>query len=222
MTSLKLLTLGRPFKFLLLIACFFALVSFDALAMNEHDKMDEHSPKMQMPDEKQHVHQDPPVEIGLDPKLGDTLPLDLTLINEEGESVRLGDLIDRPTLILPIYYSCPNVCNFLQAGVAAAVRDLGRTPGEHYQILSISFDDTELPADARKARKIYTSLAGHGFPDLAWRFMTGDGETTRTLLLAITSCVRVRISCTRLPPLLSVLMARSSAIYTAPGLWQKI
>jgi protein SCO1/2 len=109
------------------------------------------------------------------------LPLDLLLIDETGKSVRLGDLINRPTLILPVYYSCPNVCNFLQAGVAGVVRDLGRMAGKDYQILSISFDDTELPVAARKARKTYTSIAGHGFPKDGWRFLTGDGEATRKL-----------------------------------------
>ena len=129
----------------------------------------------------QHQHQDPPAEIGLEPKLGAVLPLDLTLINEQGVPVRLGDLIDRPTLILPIYYSCPNVCNFMQAGVAGVVKELGRNPEEHYRILSISFDETETPADAIKARQTYTSIAGLDFPDSAWRFLTGDGDTTRKL-----------------------------------------
>ena len=152
-------------------------------AMQEHDKMGEHTPSMTMPmsEDAQHVHQEPPAEIGLDPKLGETLNLDAMLIDELGQPVRLGDLIDRPTLILPIYYSCPNVCNFMQAGVAAVIKDLGRNPEEHYRILSISFDDTETPVDALKARKTYTSLAGHGFPKSAWRFLTGDGETTRKL-----------------------------------------
>ncbi len=179
--SLLLFRLLAP---LLLSACFAASFAFAAPGMPEHDNTGEHAAAMSMGAEKQHLHQAPPAEIGLDPKLGDSLPLDLTLIDEEGKSVRLGDLIDRPTLILPVYYSCPNVCNFLQAGVAGVVRDLGRTAGEHYRILSISFDGTELPADARKARQIYTSLAGHGFPPDAWRFLTGDGETTRQLFAA--------------------------------------
>ncbi len=182
--SVFTLLLSRLLAVTLLTACFTASFSFADTATSDHDKMSEHSPTMPMGAENQHVHQTPPAEIGLDAKLGDTLPLDLTLIDEEGKSVRLGDLIDRPTLILPIYYSCPNVCNFLQAGVAAAVRDIGRTPGEHYRILSISFNETERPEDARKARQTYTSLAGHGFPPEAWRFLTGDGETTRQLFAA--------------------------------------
>jgi protein SCO1/2 len=152
--------------------------------MPEHDKMSEYVSTVQTADAAQHQHQAPPAELGLDPQLGAILPLDLILINEQGEPVRLADLIDRPTLILPVYYSCPNVCNFLQAGVAGVVRDLGRTAGEHYRILSISFDAIDLPADARKARQTYTSIAGHGFPQDGWRFLTGDGETTRKLFAA--------------------------------------
>lgn len=166
---------------MLLLVCLSMSIFSSAFAMQEHDKTGEQPSAMQMPGDKTHQHQEPPAEIGLEPQLGAHLPLDVMLVDEEGQAVRLGDLIDRPTLVLPIYYSCPNVCNFLQAGVAGTVKDLGRNPEEHYRILSISFDDTELPADARKARKTYTSLAGHGFPKSAWRFLTGDGETTRRL-----------------------------------------
>jgi protein SCO1/2 len=175
-----------PFIFNRLLAILF-VVAFSTVypvcvrAMQEHAGMEDQVPATPMSKESQHVHHEPPAEIGLEPQLGVTLPLDLTLTDEQGKPVRLGDLIDRPTLILPIYYSCPNVCNFLQAGVAAAVRDVGRTAGEDYRILSISFDDTERPEDARKARQIYTSLAGHDFPPDAWHFLTGAETTTRAL-----------------------------------------
>lgn len=151
--------------------------------MGDHSRMNDHSESMQMPmtGEKEHVHQEPPKEIGLETKLGETLLLDSMLVDEQGKHVRLGDLIDRPTLILPIYYSCPNVCNFMQAGVAEVVKELGRNPEEHYRILSISFDETDTPADAIKARQTYTSIAGLDFPDSAWRFLTAEGETTRKL-----------------------------------------
>src|SRR5512138_1332818 len=56
--------------------------------------------------------------IGLDEHLGAKIPLDLTFRDETGKSVRLGDLITGSTLILPVYYSCTNVCNYLQVRVA--------------------------------------------------------------------------------------------------------
>ena len=120
---------------MLLLACLSLSFIAPASAMQEDDKMGEHSPAMQMAGDKPHQHQEPPVEIGLESQLGAHLPLDVMLVDEDGQAVRLGDLIDRPTLILPIYYSCPNVCNFLQAGVAGTIKDLGRNPEEHYRIL---------------------------------------------------------------------------------------
>src|ERR1039457_5369493 len=54
---------------------------------------------------------------GLDEHLGGKIPLDLQFRDETGRDVRLGQLITGPTIVLPVYYSCTNVCNFLQGGL---------------------------------------------------------------------------------------------------------
>ena len=54
--------------------------------------------------------------VGLEERLGAKIPLDLTFRDESGRLVRLRDLVTVPTIILPVYYSCTNVCNFLQGG----------------------------------------------------------------------------------------------------------
>lgn len=176
--------LSRSLATLLLTVCFVLLLMPPISAAEKHDKSGMHDPAMPIASPGQHLHQEPPAEIGLDPKTGEYLPLDLILVDEQGGEVRLGDLLDRPTLILPIYYSCPNVCNFLQAGVAGSVKDLGRQPEEDYRILSISFDATDLPTDAVRAKQTYTALAGHGFPEGAWRFLTADSATSKRLFAA--------------------------------------
>ncbi|MDU0458852.1 MAG: hypothetical protein RW306_09005, partial [Geobacteraceae bacterium] len=53
--------------------------------------------------------------IGVDERLGVKIPLDLSFRDESGASVRLADLVSMPTLIIPVYYSCSNVCVFQQA-----------------------------------------------------------------------------------------------------------
>lgn len=137
---------------------------------------------------EEHVHPQPKAgsdAIGVEEKLGETIPLDLTFSDENGNAVRLGELIDVPTIIAPIYYHCPNVCNFLQAGLARSLPKVALKPGEQYQVLSVSFDETETPSLARQSKKNYFAAMQEDFPDQAWRFLTGDKENIKRLTDAI-------------------------------------
>jgi len=123
-----------------------------------------------------------PQDVGLDERLGSHLPLDLSFTDAQGRTVTLRELVSGPTLIVPVYYRCPNVCNFMQAGVASVLRDVKRQPGEEYRVISLSFDETETPRDALKASELYRGLAGKGFPANGWSFLTGSSQNIRTFL----------------------------------------
>jgi protein SCO1/2 len=112
--------------------------------------------------------------VGLDEQLGARLPLDLTFRDEDGRPVRLRELIDKPTVIAPVYYRCPNVCHFLQGELAQALPQLELTAGSDYQVLSISFDETETPELARRNRDTYLTAADGKVLPQGWRFLTGD------------------------------------------------
>jgi protein SCO1/2 len=119
--------------------------------------------------------------VGLEEHLGTRLPLDLTFRDEDGKPVRLGDLITRPTVIAPVYYRCPNVCHFLQGELAQVLPQLKLAAGSDYQVLSISFDDTETPELARRTRDTYLAAAGGKIPAAGWRFLTGDSAAILAL-----------------------------------------
>ena len=124
-------------------------------------------------------------EVGLEEKLGASLPQDLIFRDEGGHSVRLSDLLDRPTVIAPIYFKCPNVCNFLQTSLVEALPQVKMTPEKDFQVLSVSFDETEGPEIALRSKKAYYHALNRDYPDAAWRFLTGDLETIRGLTDAI-------------------------------------
>jgi len=117
--------------------------------------------------------------IGLDEKLGSRIPLDSEFRDDSGRTVRLGELVTGPTIIVPVYYSCTNVCNFLQQGLARALPAVKRMPGKEYRVLSVSFDETETPALAAKYKKMYLTAMNAPFPEDGWHFLTGD---TRNIL----------------------------------------
>lgn len=123
-------------------------------------------------------------QVGIDERLGEKIPLDLSFRDESGKTVSLRSLVAGPTVIVPIYFSCPNVCSFLQGALARTLPEVRRKPGEEYRVLSISFDETETPADARRAKAIYYQAMDHRFPPDAWHFLTGDKPAIDKLLNA--------------------------------------
>jgi protein SCO1/2 len=118
---------------------------------------------------------------GVDERLGARIPLDIAFRDETGGTVRLGDLVTGPTIILPVYYSCTNICNFLQGGLASVLPALQRAPGKEYRVLSISFDETETPELAARYKRMYLAAMNSPFPEEGWRFLTGDAESVRRL-----------------------------------------
>jgi len=116
-------------------------------------------------------------EVGLDEQLGAYIPLNLVFRDEQGNPVSLSDLVDKPTIIAPVYYRCPNVCHFLQGDLARVLPGIKLKAGEDYQVISFSFDDTEQPELAQRSRNTYYAAMKNQYPDQAWRFLTGDLET---------------------------------------------
>ena len=124
---------------------------------------------------------DEATQVGVDERLGAKLPLDLSFRDETGRTVLLRELITGPTVILPVYYGCTNVCNYLQGGLARVLPAIKSTPGTDYRVLSISIDETETPELAAKYQKMYLSAIQAPFQAGAWHFLTGDAASIKAL-----------------------------------------
>lgn len=114
-------------------------------------------------------------------QLGKPVPLELEFTDSTGNPVRLGRLIDRPTLIVPVYYECRNVCNFLLGGLAKVLPQLKLTAGEDYNIITFSIDPTESAALAAHSKKTFLTAVQGPFPAEAWHFLTGKQRNIRRL-----------------------------------------
>jgi protein SCO1/2 len=112
-------------------------------------------------------------EIGIDEKLGGNVALDATFAGEDGSPVTLRQLIHTPTILALVYYNCPNVCDYLLTGVAGVLKGVPAEPGKDFNVVTISIDDRETPADARRARRIGLESIEKPFPPESWRFLTG-------------------------------------------------
>jgi len=120
--------------------------------------------------------------VGVSERLGQQAALDVVLADEDGKRVRFGDLVTMPTLLAPVYYSCPNECNVLLGTLANVLPQVGLTPGRDYQVLAVSFDDRDTPATATKRKGDFLNAGAKGFPPQAWRFLTGDEANIRRLM----------------------------------------
>jgi protein SCO1/2 len=90
----------------------------------------------------------------LERKLNAQIDLDLTFINEEGQSVALRDYFSkgRPVILNLAYYSCPMLCSMVLKGVTNSLREIPWQPGREFEVITISFDprDTTVLAKAKK------------------------------------------------------------------------
>jgi len=118
---------------------------------------------------------------GIEEHLGAKIPLDITFRDESGKKVALAELITGPTVILPVYYRCANVCSVLQARMATALQKLEQKPVEEYRLISVSFDERETPELAARSKQAYLAAIRKPFPPEGWRFLTGDNASIRRL-----------------------------------------
>ncbi|PMP71965.1 MAG: hypothetical protein C0187_02825 [Calditerrivibrio nitroreducens] len=87
---------------------------------------------------------------GIIEKSGHLVAVNTVFLKENGEKIEFKQLLnDTPLIILPVYYSCPNVCNFLMGSVASIINELGVRPIKDYRIISVSFDKNDTPLIAK-------------------------------------------------------------------------
>ncbi len=121
-------------------------------------------------------------KIWVDEQTGVLLPLDVDFLDENGAGVTLGSLIDKPTILLPIYFYCPNSCSTNLANLAAAMNRMKMTAGKDYRAIALSFNERDTPKDARDAKGNYMNLLYEGFPADQWSFVTGSKENIAKVL----------------------------------------
>jgi len=118
--------------------------------------------------------------IAMDEKLGAIIPADITLKDENGRPVNLRSLVDRPTIIAPVYLHCSHVCPLLLTNLAETLGKLDLVqPGKDFRVVALSFDEQEGPEVAREKKPNYIAAVGRPFPTDAWPFLTGDNANIR-------------------------------------------
>ncbi len=126
-----------------------------------------------------------PSSVGVIERLGAFIPESVVLRDENGRDVRLRDMLTVPSLLVPVYYSCPNDCNLLLMNLSKILPQVGLTPGREFQVLTVSFDERDTPELASRRRRDFGLALGGGFPIEHWRFLTGDAQAIASLTASI-------------------------------------
>lgn len=115
--------------------------------------------------------------VGINPQLGQRIPLDLEFVNGENQTVRLRDLLnDKPVLLHLVYYECPMLCKLSSDGLLKSLETLTLKAGDDFSIVTVSFDPREGPVLSRRAEDMASARLGEDRVKGAWHFLTGSQE----------------------------------------------
>lgn len=115
-------------------------------------------------------------DVGIDQRLNEQVPLDAQFKDEQGTTVKLGDYFHsgKPVVINLVYYECPMLCGEVLHGLSAALKVLKFTPGQEFEVVTLSIDPREGPDLARQKKETYINRLGRPEAAKGWHFLTGD------------------------------------------------
>lgn len=124
--------------------------------------------------------------IGIDQKLNEQLPLEVSFRDEDGNEVQLQKYFgEKPVVIALVYYECPMLCTQVLNGLTECLRPLSFNVGEQFEVVTVSFDPRETPALAAAKKKVYLEKYNRGGAEAGWHFLTGDSLAIQQLTEAI-------------------------------------
>jgi protein SCO1 len=124
--------------------------------------------------------------IGIEQRLNAQIPLDTTFRDESGASVQLRSFFgSKPVLLLPVYYGCPMLCSQILSGVVAGLRPLSLKPGRDFDVVAISFDPADTPAEAALKRTQYSHSYSSKAGVNGWHFLVGSPAAITPVMQAI-------------------------------------
>ncbi len=122
-------------------------------------------------------------ELGIYEHLDEYIPGDLVFVTEKYDTVNLLEQIDKPTVIVPVYYECPGLCSPLLEGVADVISKASIQLGKDYQVFTISFNPAEKTRLAKEKKETYAKLVKNDSDvENGWIFHTGDSTNISNLL----------------------------------------
>lgn len=122
-------------------------------------------------------------EIKITEKLGNQVSIDqLEFTDEAGKQVKLSQYFHskKPVIFTMIYYRCPGLCNYMMNGFTNSIRGLEWTPGNEFEIVTVSINSKEGPELAQGKKETYIRKYGRDVPN-GWHWLVGREDQIKKL-----------------------------------------
>lgn len=120
--------------------------------------------------------------LGIQEKLGDTVDLNLSFLDEKGKKVTLKKLMNgKPTILTLNYFRCAGICTPQLNGLSKALGRLDLAENTDYKVVTISFAEDEPFVLAAAKKKNQISSIPRDYVADAWRFAIGENNSSHVL-----------------------------------------
>jgi len=124
--------------------------------------------------------------IGIDQNLNAQIPLDTVFRDEQGASIPLRTFFGKkPVVLAPVYYRCPMLCSQILSGVVAGLRPLSLKPGRDFEVVAVSFNPADTPAEAMLKRNQYSHSYSSRAGVNGWHFLVGSQAAITAVMQSI-------------------------------------
>jgi len=125
-------------------------------------------------------------DVGIDQKLNQQVPLNLTFRDETGKTVQLSQYFgQKPVLLSLVYFNCPMLCTQVLNGMEASMKGLPMDAGDQFNAISVSIDPSDKPVLAAVKQQMYVGMYGRPNGAQGWHFLTGDEDQIKKLANAV-------------------------------------
>ncbi len=124
--------------------------------------------------------------VGIEQKLGASVPANLKFRNESGADVMLARYLnEHPVILVPAYYECPMLCTQILNGLLSGLRPVSLNAGQDFVVVTFSIDPDEYSELAAAKKVNYVEGYGREGGENGWHFLTGDQASINALTQAL-------------------------------------
>jgi protein SCO1/2 len=125
-------------------------------------------------------------EVGIDQRLGESVPLDAAFKDDHGRDVTLGDYFgEKPVVLVMTYFECPMLCTLVLNGLTKTLKTMRFEPGKEFEVVAVSFDPRDTPETAAAKKAAYVADYGRAATADGWHFLTGGPESIARVATAV-------------------------------------
>jgi len=126
---------------------------------------------------------EPLKDVSVQQKLDAQLPMDVELIDANGQSRPFKSFLrGKPVVLAFVYYECRMLCNMTMLGLVRALNAIPNlSVGQDFDVVAVSFDPSETPAIAGKKMDEFRPRYRRGGLDKGLQLLTGSEANVRRL-----------------------------------------